>query len=530
MSLTSVDGFASLKGAQEPRLYHFPDGLTLAGEEAIEVAALAGLELDPWQKFFLRNACREKSPGKWSAFEVGLVCPRQNGKGSVLEARELAGLFAFGEKLLIHSAHEQDTSSEHFRRLLNLIESVPEFDQRVLRVLKSNGRESIELRGGQRIKFKTRTGGGGRGLTGDFVALDEAMIIPIATTAALVPTMSARSITGNPQLWYTGSSVDQQKHEHGLVLSRVRARGLNSDDRVVYAEWSAEGDDPGTVPTEIFDNPESAAQANPGLGIRISLEHIANEHAGALGRREYAVERLGIGDWPDPSEFASRMISTEAWAVLADRDSRISGPRVFALDVDPDQTWATIAAAGARDDGQFHVGVVAHRRDIDWVVPLLTDLLERYSSSQLFVDARAESSALIPDLTAAGIRAERINAGEYAQACGGFFQVVTEGRLHYMPPQPELDDAVAGAHTTPLLDAWKWDRKTSTAVITPLVAATIALWGARTKGIPEVYSIAEIIREMEKEGKPEDEGGVAPPEQGIVLLDELPIGRPRVFY
>jgi hypothetical protein len=41
--------------------------------------------------------------GKWAAFEAGLEVARQNGKGGVYEARELAGLFLLGERLLVHS-------------------------------------------------------------------------------------------------------------------------------------------------------------------------------------------------------------------------------------------------------------------------------------------------------------------------------------------------------------------------------------------------------------------------------------------
>jgi hypothetical protein len=43
--------------------------------------------------------------------------PRQNGKGEVLMARELFGLFELGERLIIHTAHEFKTSAEHFHRL-----------------------------------------------------------------------------------------------------------------------------------------------------------------------------------------------------------------------------------------------------------------------------------------------------------------------------------------------------------------------------------------------------------------------------
>jgi hypothetical protein len=41
----------------------------------------------------LERALGVREDGKWAAFEVGLDVSRQNGKGGILEARELAGLF-----------------------------------------------------------------------------------------------------------------------------------------------------------------------------------------------------------------------------------------------------------------------------------------------------------------------------------------------------------------------------------------------------------------------------------------------------
>src|SRR4051812_18108386 len=255
----------TLLGDQNPRILWYPEYVSSAGEEAVELAAMAGLELDPWEQLVLAHSLGERPDGKWAAFEVGLVVPRQNGKGTILEARELAGLFLLGEKLLIHSAHEQATSSEHFRRLLTLIEGVPEFERRVMKAPKGKGAEAIELRGGQRIFFKTRTGGGGRGLTGDLVVLDEAMILPETVTGALVPTMAARSVHGNPQLWYAGSAVDQTIHEHGIVFARMRERGVAQAPRVAWFEWSADGDHPEDVPVEVREDPATWAQANPGM-------------------------------------------------------------------------------------------------------------------------------------------------------------------------------------------------------------------------------------------------------------------------
>ena len=95
-----------LVGCQTPRILFKPPSLSSAGQDAVDLAASAGLMLDPWQQLALDVGLAEREDGKWSAFEVGLIVARQNGKNSVLEARELAGLFLFDEQLILHSAHE----------------------------------------------------------------------------------------------------------------------------------------------------------------------------------------------------------------------------------------------------------------------------------------------------------------------------------------------------------------------------------------------------------------------------------------
>jgi hypothetical protein len=486
------------RGARDPRLRLVPDYGETAGEDAVDLAALAGLELDEWEQLILLDALGEREDGKWAAFEVATVVPRQNGKGTILEARELAGLFLFGEKLLIHSAHEQDTATAHFQRLLNLIEGVPEFERRISKAPKGKGSEAIILKNGQRIRFKTRTTGGGRGLTGDFVALDEAMILPIATTSALVPTMAARSVHGNPQLWYAGSAVDQLKTEHGIVLAKVRERALKRAARLAYFEFSADGDDPDRVPDEVRLDPEVWAQANPALGIRISLEHVENECNGALGAREFCVERLGVGDWPDTSPDADRIITREQWGACAERDSsnRIVGLPTFAVDLNPDRTRGSIGVAGFREDERPQVAVVEHERGTDWIVERCLALKDEHGRRVRFVlDKRGPAAALIDELKAERLRVIEAGAEDYGRACGMFFDDVANGWLRYPYPQPELDEALSGARKAPLGDAWKWSRKNSTSAdISPLVAVTLARWGASAKpGRPRVIDLSAAL-------------------------------------
>jgi hypothetical protein len=82
------------------------------GQEAAELAASAGLLMDPWQVYALDRILAEQADGVPAAFEAGLVVPRQNGKGSVLEALSLAWLFLTEAPLILHSAHEFKTARQ----------------------------------------------------------------------------------------------------------------------------------------------------------------------------------------------------------------------------------------------------------------------------------------------------------------------------------------------------------------------------------------------------------------------------------
>jgi hypothetical protein len=71
---------------------------------------------------------------------------------------------------------------------------------------------------------------------------------------------------------------------------------------------------------------------------------------------------------------------------------------------------------------------------------------------------------------------------EYAQACGALADDVRNGRWRHLGQQP-LDEAVEGARTRPLADAWAWSWQHSLADIAPLEAVTLARHGFMTHGV-----------------------------------------------
>jgi hypothetical protein len=452
-----------LLGAQRPRLSSVPPSVSTAGTEAAELAASVGLHLDPWQRHVLDGALGERADGKWSAFEVGLLVSRQNGKGSVLEARELAGLFLFDEQLILHSAHEFKTAQEAFRRVLGLVENFDHLRKRVKRVRTSHGEEGIELTTGARLRFVARSGGSGRGFTGDLIILDEAMILGPDAMAALLPTLSSRP---NPQLWYTASAGMATSEQ----LRRVRERGmLGTDPGLAWFEWSAPED-------ADLDSPEAWALANPALGIRISEEFIQRERA-AMPEIEFARERLGMWE----AGGRDTVIDFAVWESLADRMSQAGDDLVFALDATPDRTAASIGMAGRRADGLAHIEVVENRKGVNWLVDRAKELQDRWSAP-IYLDDAGPVGALLPALDAAGVVYVKIGAREFGQACGAFYDAATTAAFRHIG-QPLLNAALGAARKRPLGDAWAWHRRDQTD-ISPLVAVTNAHYGLLKSAVP----------------------------------------------
>jgi len=180
-------------GVQVPRVLVRPRGIVgSSGPEAVELAAAAGLVLDPWQVSVLELAMAERGNGSWAAAEVGLICSRQNGKNATLEARELFGAVLLGETV-IHTAHLFKTTREAYTRLLELVEAHADL-KRKLTYTTASPASGYELRftGGGRVVFIARSRSSGRGLTGDLLVFDECQSLDDDALAALLPTISAR--------------------------------------------------------------------------------------------------------------------------------------------------------------------------------------------------------------------------------------------------------------------------------------------------------------------------------------------------
>jgi len=493
-----------LLGSQIPRIEHVPNYVTSAGEDAIALAAMAGLVLDPWQRRVLTGALGQDVAEQWSASEVGLVVGRQNGKGSCVESAALHAMYLRRSKI-VYTAHLMATSRKIRERIQYLIEGVPDLDNEVKQIRVANEEQSITLKPppviitdsgpttrseAARMDFVARTGASARGWAGyDLIFFDEAFALTAAMVGALMPIMFARS---NWQLWY----VSMAGMVNSDALRAVRQRGINKDDDLAYFEWSTDEDGYRANPEAVATDPVALAQSNPALGRRITLSTLLRAQR-SMDPVEFAREVLCV--WDDPGGEA--LVTAGQWARLIDQFSEITSGVVFAFDVAPGLTSGAIGVAGYRQDGIPHVeitsrdGVLDHRPGVEWMVPRIIELENEHHPVAWVMDGSGPARALLTDLQAAGFEPMRLLGKELAQASGAFLAAATApagDRLRHLGQQVTAD-AIRAARKRDVVDDWVFSRKTSLSDITALMAMAEALHGLAVHDVA-IYDILESIR------------------------------------
>lgn len=461
-------------GSQVPVVLHEPpDVVSLAAaEEAIELADAYGIcdghPLAESQKVTLRAGLGERADGSWAATRIADFGPRQGtGKNDKIAARELAGLILFGERLIIHTAHEFPTANESFLRLVAVFENYDDLRKKVARIRYANGEQGIELLSGQRLKYRARTGGSGRGFAkADLVVYDEAQHLSQEHVAASGP---AKLANPNSQTWYAGSG--------GMSTSKVawalrRAAILGTGGRLAYTEMTAE--DLAVVGGELLasapeaNDLEAWYRAMPGLGRWVTEEGMLALYD-ELGPELFARECLCVWD-PEPGSFVDAALSAVLWGTLAGPAPERGHGTVFSLDVAPDHSTATIAAAWSTPTGSW-VQLADHRPGVEWVAGRWSELRETWGG-RLLVESTGTAGFLIPHLP----DVESVSRRFFVDACSTLDAAVSGASLRH-GNQPELNAAVAASRWSTSGEAGQRVLARKNPAVSPLVAAAVALHG-----------------------------------------------------
>jgi hypothetical protein len=537
-----VSPLLSRPGLVQPAFASIPEYVHTLGDEAAGFAADFGMPPDPQERLVLDVIFATGDRGKSAAYEVGLVCPRQNLKTATFEMAALTWLFLFDEPLVVWSAHEFGTVQETLTHMENVVLNCDMLRAKTARIVHAHGFETIETVWGSRILFRTRTKTGGRGLSANKVVLDESFALHAKHMGALLPTMSAKP---DPQILY-GSSACLEDSE---VLAELVTRGRPGDDRdwstdapvhqavtgplaMAYLEWCApppeiacdagvkcshekpvfgrDGAQVGGAAGCGCDKTVYQLRANPSVGIvrpdggEITLDYIAAERR-AMPVSEFPRERLG---WHDKVDGGTSPLPMTRWYECADKKStpRAGSSLAIGFAVADDGASAAVALAGWRADGLPHGELIEHLPGTGWLLDFILGVWARQGPCCLALDPKGPSGAfeklLRQDRGPDGAKTRFVtppkdkpgppklmpgdrlmmvmSAQEAAQACGMLTNAVINATFRH-PDQKPLNDAAKDARKRNVAQAWVWD-SLAKKDITPIQAVTWAQLGLATFG------------------------------------------------
>lgn len=480
-----------LRGSETPRLWTRPlrplTPATSRGFEAIEFAeAVMGMTLLPWQKWLLQHLLELRPDGTYRFRTVIVLVARQNGKTTLLQVLALWRMYMDGANLVIGTAQNLDIAEETWQGAVDLAEAVPELKEEIADVIRTNGKKTLILTSGERYKVASASRRGGRGLSGDFVALDELREHKNwEAWGAVTKTTMARP---RAQIMGFSNAGDRES----VVLASLHDRALRTVTEGEFWEPEAGDSSLGLFEWSAPDEFECTCKQLDGHGLKCKLQDrsywgIANPSLGHTITEEAIASCLAT----DPNEVLltevfcrwvdgifKPAIDPRLWTAAADPNSTLIDPVAFAVDVAyPDRDYASIAAAGMNSDGAMHVEVIAHDEGTDWVVPRLLELRDKWWPIAIALDPGGPAGGLLAEIEANDIEVEKMTVREVAQACGGLYDHVVDAQDIRHRDDPILNNAFLAAAKRDMGDAWVWDRRDSPGGdISPIVAATEAVW------------------------------------------------------
>jgi hypothetical protein len=417
---------------------------------------------------------------------------RQNGKSTLAAVLALYFMYVRAARLIIGTAQNLDIAEEVWQDAVDIAESNTELAEEISRVVKTNGKKSLELVSGERYRVQAASRRGGRGLSGDLAILDELREHHTWDAwSAISKTTLARP---RAQIWALSNAGDTASIvlRHLMLLAHRQIGdpdGVAAENAALLGDSASVGDDDTDDSLGFFEwsappgcglgDPGGTAQSNPALGHTISARAISS------ARRtdpEWVFRTEVLCQWADGS--TEGLFPSGAWEACRDEASQIAAdsPIAFGLDVSWDRAMTYIAAAGWRGDGLAHVEVIAQRAGTDWPATWFGEKPER--GRPVAVQSRgAPASGMADDLRDAGVDVVDWSGSDVSSACGALYDRVRaavgegtqEAGVRHLG-QPVLDVAAATAVTKPMGDAWVLDRRKSPADCSPMMAAVGALW------------------------------------------------------
>jgi len=431
-----------------------------------------GRPLLPWQRVVADVAGEVRPDGRPYYRDVIVSVPRQSGKTLLMWAfaadRGVSSWPGGPRQTVAWTAQTgSDGRKKWIKDLLPMTrESL--LSAAVKKITEGMGNESVEWLSGSTINLLSTNAGSGHSLTLDLVVLDELWAdSDDRREQALRPAMATKPAA---QMW----SVSTMGTGASTAWNRKRdlGRAAAEDDPgsgVCYFEWSCLPDrwDP--------DDPESWAEFMPALGHTIDVDTVQADLAvmdPEEAKRSFGNITVTAG--------GDRLIPPEYWHRVSSREHEVSGrSRGFGVAVSEDLSVGAVAVA----DTDGNVELVEHRPGTGWIGPRVEELVARWGGRVAFDSGGPAASLGLPG-------GGELKGREYVKACQSFYLGVIESTLS-VRSDPAFDEAVEGAVRKQIGDAFVWSRRSSTADVSPVEAASCAVAAARGSA-PVEYTYAAL--------------------------------------
>lgn len=455
--------------------FTYPAGITKTVWPRIEAKGLEiGLGFDWWQSQLGQVCVGYNDDGRYVATVggIGLSIPRQVGKTYFVLALLVIMCILFPGLQVVWTAHHLRTSTKTFTHLRGICRR-KKVAPHIKALRSANGEQQAEFSNGSMIMFGSRARGFGRGFDEvDVEVFDEAQILDTKSLEDMIAATNQARHEHGALLFFMGTPPRPGDVSEAFSQRRVEALAGHAKDAI----WLEIGADPKSDP----DDRSQWPLMNPSHPKRTPTESMERLRKN-LGDED-SWNREGRGIW-DPS-VSNFIIDPQSWATVAEENSRAEDRFALAVDVSPDRRISSVAFAGQRADGAWHVELDEQRNGTGWLVQYLVERCERNPIRTVVIDGASPANSIVDDLKQAGINVSTTTAREMAGACGQFYDGVMDAWLHHID-QPQLNLALSVARKRSLGDAWAWNRKNAASDITPIVAATLALWGAQSSAVTQ---------------------------------------------
>ena len=443
-----------------------------------------GITLDQWQQDLWEVALGLRADGSLCCDVMGvtLSIARQAGKTWGVMVGLVAICLARPGTTVVWSSHHDRTSSETLAKIAGIVErpAIRPKMRAMHPVVFTDDNRGVHFANGSRILFGARSSGFGRGFSEvDIQVYDECQNLK---ESALTDMLAAMNVSDIGLAFFMGTPPRPQETRLGVdeAFKRRRNRATEPKKRRpfkgVFVEFSADRDAPLDIDAPGFW--DHLAKANPSFGFRVGTSAIERL---VENMSEEDVYREVMGIW-DETEKVWAVIPNATWKALA-ADGPPDGTPPSAIGVDASHDGLLAVAGSWCTDEQTHLELLAVD---DWADDeVAADWIAERAGRKIpvLIDRASPAARLVPLLKVRRCRVSPGTGGDMAKGCGGLHAAAVAPTPLLTHDGNELvATALAGAKKRAIGQAggWGWDRRDPAVNIAPLVAMTLAYYGATT--------------------------------------------------